>query len=524
MRQREIAHIDNSKLNIALISNVVIQHFLHPQIKEIFNEESISVNISAIPYLECKTEAAIRTLNKAEMVIVLLNFEELYPDYYNEIYINQGMLDEIKNDAMKKCMELYLFLKQNVACEILWFSFEDYYNRYDEVYGNQYLGNGLVDNLNIEFAQIISETDVQIDLKRLIAKIGIKNAFNITSKFRWNAPYSKELVAILCGEIYKQFCIIRSRTPKCVILDCDNVLWQGLVAEDGINNIRITRALQEFQKFLMSLYYHGVVLAICSKNDKLDVINVFKNHSSMILKEEYISCFKVNWNNKPSNIIEISQDLNIGLDSLVFIDDSPHEIYSVQASLPDVRCVLFDTKNIYSKLALLNIKYNSDFNIVNQRNNTYRTNAQRLELQNYCTTHDEYLNALENSVDIHTVKLDELSRISELTQRTNKCTNGIRYTVGQLQQLIQCEQYKLFSVFLSDKFSDLGLVGVIGINGDLLDLFSLSCRALGRNVETSMLTYASKLGANSCRWQETDKNGNLRNQIAMWFGLDIGTK
>lgn len=149
--------------------------------------------------------------------------------------------------------------------------------------------------------------DVFVALKRLIEKNGISNLYNTKSKYRWNAPYSKELIEFMEYEVYKQYQIYLLQSKKCVVLDCDNVLWEGVLSEEGIEGIRLDasglcREYQDFQRFLLSLYYRGVILTICSKNDEADVLRVFREHTGMLLREEHIACFQVNWSDKPTNI------------------------------------------------------------------------------------------------------------------------------------------------------------------------------------------------------------------------------
>ena len=252
----------------------------------------------------------------------------------------------------------------------------------------------------------------------------------------------------------------------------------------------IGRKYQEIQNLLVSLYYNGVTIAICSKNDLEDVLNVFQNHSSMILKTNYVSLFKVNWEPKDKNIYDISKELNIGLDSIVFVDDSPYEIELVKQSLPKVTSILYDKDFNFHKLHLLfNLKRVHDFREIEKRTNTYRTNHLRISLERTCTTHQDYIKKLNIHVDIHNAFDSELCRISELTQRTNKFTNGKRYTVDELKENKSRSEQKLFSVFVSDRFSDLGLVGTFEIYSDCLTLFALSCRSLGREVEHQMALF-----------------------------------
>ena len=263
---------------------------------------------------------------------------------------------------------------------------------------------------------------------------------------------------------------------------------------------------------MLYLYYHGVIIAICSKNEKSDVLRVFREHNEMILREEHIACFCVNWDNKADNIKAIAETLNIGLDSIVFIDDSDFEVQAVKALLPEVTAVKYERDNVYKQLPCFNLKSNIDIEKVQKRNLTYRTNKLRKNLRSETSSFEEYLNALEMKVDIHKALPIELSRIAELTQRTNKCTNGRRYTAQQIKAMIE-NGYALYSVSLSDKFSDLGLVGAIGIDGNTLDLFSLSCRALGRNVEEIMIGFIREKNIEKSYYNLTAQNNELHSKI-----------
>ena len=463
-------------------------------------------------YDEYAGEEIVSEIAGADLVLVVLNFAAFYPDCINNIYSGRVTSDEIRTDATQKSKELFMFLKERTLSPVIWFGFEDYGYQYEALIGTVDIGRGLIDGINMELHKLITESDIFVDLKRLIAGIGIRNAYSSKGKYRWNAPYSKALIIALCEEVLKQYLIYTGVTKKCLVLDCDNVLWGGILSEDGIEKIQLGEGLgrpyQDFQRFLLTLYYHGVILTVCSKNDETDVLNVFREHSGMILKEEHIACFKVNWNNKPDNIRKVSEELNIGLDSIVFVDDSEFEVQSVRAMLPEVTSILFNRDTICAQLSCFNLESNIDIGKVKQRTETYRTNTQRRTLQAQSASHEEYLRALETKVDIHIALPSELARIAELTQRTNKCTNGIRYTVDQLKQKLQDGDYSLYSVTVSDKFSNLGLVGAIGIDRYSLDLFSLSCRSLGRGVEEQMLKVSKENKVTSYRFVPTQKNGD----------------
>ena len=324
-------------------------------------------------------------------------------------------------------------------------------------------------------------------------------------------------------EIHKRYLIENGTTKKCLVLDCDNVIWGGILSEDGIENINLSkrglgRPYQDFQKFILSLYYHGVILAICSKNDFSDVETVFSEHSEMILKMEHISCFKVNWENKAANIKLIAETLNIALDSIVFIDDSITEIHAVKTILPEVVSILYDHESIYDKLSCFNIKCDVDIKGIMKRSDTYRTNQFRKELEEQYENYDEYITSLDIKLDIHRAKPIEFARMAEITQRTNKCTNGKRYTVADIKVRIKNAISDFYTVGVSDRFSDLGLVGVVEVENNIVTLFSLSCRALGRNIENSMADFILRNHqVDKFEFYSTGKNEEFKRKLQAYF-------
>lgn len=211
------------------------------------------------------------------------------------------------------------------------------------------------------------------------------------------------------------------------------------------------------------------------------------------------------------NIKAIASILNIGLDSMVFADDSQFEIELVKNVLPNVTTILYHRDTVYYALSCFNLRTNTNLQTIKDRTSTYRTNVQREELKMNASSFHEYIFSLNMKIDIHKTQEQELARLSELTQRTNKCTNGVRYTLEQLKARVNKADYDLYTVCLSDRFSNLGIVGVMGISGQTIDLFSLSCRALGRNVENQMLCWLLEKHLYSVRYIKTGKNDTLKN-------------
>lgn len=457
----------------------------------------------------------INKIKTPDIIVVCLNFESLYPNILNNTSLGEGNYENIVKDCSRRCEELYGFIKSHSYAPVIWFGFEDYYSGTSHSYGCSPAFHGIVDRLNLLLNDLLKEESF-VDFKHLIAIVGTKRAYDTKGKYRWNAPYSKELIRLMADEVYKQYQITNGITKKCLVLDCDNVLWGGILSEDGIENLKLAgsgfgRLYQDFQRFVLFLYYHGVILAVCSKNDLSDVLNMFRKHSEMILKEEHIACFQVNWEDKPSNIRKIAEKLNIGLDSMVFVDDSPVEIEAVKALLPEVTTVLFHRDMDYSQFSCFNLKSDVKLDDIEKRNETYRTNAKREDLKEQSGSYEEYVKALEVKTEIHRIVPMEYSRVSELTQRTNKCTNGRRFTVQEIKECVETGKTDFYSVHVSDRFSNLGLVGAFAISGNALVLFCLSCRALGRSIENSMLEYISSNNSiDIIDYYKTGKNAWLK--------------
>lgn len=488
-------YIQGKDLNISVISNITIEHFFGIHINSLFDTPS---DINYIPSNVCFESNQIEVIQKSDLILVWLNIRKLSPGILSNIGC-KDVLQIVYKDILEYIKVIYLKLRNEVNSKIIWMGFEDYFDCLHEVVGSILHNYNFIDRLNQEIKDLLSKTsDVVIDLKRLISYIGTRDAYDTKGLYRWNSPYTSDLIYLAAKEIFKQFRILKRNENKCIVLDCDNVLWGGILSEDGIENISLAsngqgQFFQDFQRFLLTLHTLGIILTVSSKNDLSDVLKVFNSHSEMILREEHIASFQVNWNNKAEQIQLIAEVLNISLDSIVFIDDSIFEVESVNSILPDVKAVLFKKETIYRSLSLFNLSLDFDANLIAIRDNTYQSNVHRRVLKDKTTSYEEYLKALDTKINIHIADDLEYYRISELSQRANKCTIGKRYMVSEIKEKISTNVYELYAVDVSDKFSDLGLVGAFGIIQQsgiyYLDLFCLSCRVLGRNIENQLISY-----------------------------------
>lgn len=498
-------------MHFAVVSNVCFEPYLRDLLEEKFGEET---HLTAVPLAELHDAVYAETMYQADAVIVLVNLDEQFPGLADEVRTGTVFPGDVVASMETVCRITADYLKNVSDAPVFWFTFEGYgISTRDLFFADVYL-RGIVGKLNEMLFSLSADDITFLDLEYLIARIGVENSYDIRGKYRWNAPYSKALIAEMVNGIDHRIRAGNGETKKCVVVDCDNVLWGGIISEDGIEGIRLDngglgREYRDFQRYLKTLYDYGIILAVCSKNDAPDVLRVFREHSGMILREEHISCFFVNWKDKAENIREIAASLRIGLDSIVFVDDSVFEIQAMRALLPEVVSIQYNRKTVCSDIAAcIRLNDTGSYENVLKRQTTYVTDQKRERLLASCASFEEYLQSLAMETDIHEAVVSELNRIAELTQRANQCTNGVRCSVSELKAFM-ASGGKLYAVCVKDRYSDLGLVGVIGITGDCLSLLVLSCRALGRSIEDRLIAFAFEHGARRMVWKDTGKNGGL---------------
>lgn len=475
-------------IRVLVVSDFTVEHFLDDELQGKFEENDICLETYYIQYNVLNGEG-FEKIKEYDLVIIWLNLS----DYSGNIE---------KEDAIFHELNLfYNKLKMDCDIPVIWIGFDSYEEDLSILYGNVVSESNIKYNLNYKLARALEVGDVLINLEKIISKVGLTKAYNLKYKYSWSCVYNKNVFSEMALEILKQYKIMNRDTPKCVVLDCDNVLWGGVLSEEGIENIKlgnigVGRIYQDFQRIILQLYNHGVILSIVSKNDFEDVKSVFDTHSAMILKLNHFACIKVNWENKVDNILQIANELNISLNSMIFIDDSIFETNLVKEMLPEVKTILFHKMTIFNDLNCFNLMREVGTCSVEYRNETYKTDKERDKLLSLSKSYEEYIDSLEMKIEVRIANESDYNRASELSLRTNKRTNGTRYTVEKLKERLRDPLYRLYITKVADRFCDLGIVGVVGVYGKEeaaeLDLCCLSCRALGRNIEHVMLNEMDK--------------------------------
>lgn len=285
---------------------------------------------------------------------------------------------------------------------------------------------------------------------------------------------------------------------KVLALDCDNLLWGGVVGEDGIEGLILSndhpgRSFRLFQEMLLELKKRGVLLALVSKNEEADVWNVFEHHPEMVLFRSDIAAYRINWKEKSSNLYEIARELNVGLDSFVFVDDSPVECLEVETNAPEVTVVSMPSEAARYAETLSELWCFDSLSITSEdkmRTEFVAGEQQRRELQQSETSLESYLESLKLVVQIRFAEEVDLLRVSQLTQKTNQFNLSlIRRSLPEIKNIHKSGSILVLN--LKDRFGDYGLVGVAILKQEdnclLLDSFLISCRALGRGVEQAFL-------------------------------------
>jgi FkbH-like protein len=351
-----------------------------------------------------------------------------------------------------------------------------------------------------------------------------------------------DILPVLVKNITVIILAYTGRFNKCLILDLDNTTWGGIIGDDGMEGIQIGelgigKAFTNFQNWALQLKERGIILAICSKNTEDIAREPFEKHPDMVLKLEDIAVFVANWNNKADNIRHIQSILNIGFDSMVFIDDNPAEREIVRREIPGITVPEMpeDPAEYLSFLYQQNLFETTSFTEADsKRNEQYREEAGRTVLQQAFTNEAEFLQSLEMTAEIKPIDKFTLPRAAQLTQRSNQFNlRTVRYTEEQLKELCNDKNIFTFTVSLKDKFGDYGLISLLILKRTaddqlFIDTWIMSCRVLKRNVEelalNQLIMLAEKEGYRTVTgaFIPTAKNGLVKDHYEQLGFKNIG--
>ena len=293
----------------------------------------------------------------------------------------------------------------------------------------------------------------------------------------------------------------RGKSKKALVLDLDNTLWGGVIGDDGLGGIRIGHGEPEgeaflaFQQYVDGLRRRGVILAVCSKNNEDTAREVFEKHPEMCLRSDHISCFVANWEDKATNIRRIAEQLEIGIDSLVFVDDNPAERALVRRFLPEVAVPELPEDPAGYIYAVERHNYFQTISVGSedlQRTEMYRANGLRRTAESTAGNIDDFLRSLEMKARVEPVDKGALERVAQLIARSNQFNlTTRRHSAADVLRMAQSDEWMTRTISLRDCFGDNGLISVVlakVANGDMvIDTWLMSCRVLKRGVERFVL-------------------------------------
>ena len=387
---------------------------------------------------------------------------------------------------------------------------------------NNYLNNLTTNNL------------VLVNTDKVIFELGRAQAFDFRFYQSSKAPYTISFFKTYIRAIESTILKITGKVKKAIIFDCDNTLWKGVVGEDGIENIQMNantsygKAYYDVQCIAKHLSKNGILVGLCSKNNLFDVDEVINKHKDMILSNEDIIIKKVNWNDKATNLQEISTELNIGIDSLLFIDDSDYEINLVKERLPDLKTFQVPKNSFLYKNELLDFIYQNTNLTVSvedlRKTDQYKEQIVREIEKNNFNSMDSYISSLKIKLDLYMDDVSQIIRVSQLTQKTNQFNlTTYRYTVTEIEEFMSSNTKHVFTSAVSDKFGDSGLtlVCIVFIDKDnvhaTIDSLLMSCRIIGRNIEfvfmDQVFRFLKSLGVKNIdsKFIKTVKNNQVSN-------------
>lgn len=348
-----------------------------------------------------------------------------------------------------------------------------------------------------------------LDVSGLASQIGVAEWFNQVQWVAYKLPFDTRFAPIYADYLARILGAIRGKSAKCLVLDLDNTLWGGVIGDDGIDGIVLGQGSplgESFvlvQKAALRLRSRGIFLAIASKNEHAIALSPFLNHPEMMIKEDDISVFVANWIDKASNIEAIANTLNIGLDSIVFLDDNPAERKQVRDALPTVRVLELPEDPTYFSWLLESCGFFEAVTISEEdatRVEMFAQNIKRDQIKLKARDLSDYLQSLDMRLIANPFDTTGRKRIVQLINKTNQFNlTTKRYTESEVKCLEEAENIFTLQLRLTDRFGDLGMISVVvcrpcpQMNDHWeIDTWLMSCRVLGRNVEAAVLSIIVK--------------------------------
>jgi FkbH-like protein len=439
----------------------------------------------------------------APAVVIIFQSAHKLLAKYNKL--SQAHQHTLAANRAEQVMQLYSSLQQTLKAKVIYYNYTEIN---DAVFGNY--ANKTASSfpyqlrkLNVQLMELASgQPNLFIaDLSAIQNQYGKSNCFHSSVYIGTDMVLSIDVLPAVAQQTNSIIKALYGKFKKCLILDLDNTTWGGIIGDDGLENIQIGslgigKAFTELQYWAKKLQQRGIILAVCSKNTEAVAKEPFEKHPDMVLKLNDIAVFVANWQNKADNIRHIQSILNIGFDSMVFLDDNPFERNLVRENIPGITVPELpeDPAEYLEYLYTLNLFETTSFSSEDaERTKQYQVEAQRTVLQKSFTNEDDFLKNLEMISVVEGFTKFNTPRVAQLSQRSNQFNlRTVRYTEADIEQMGIDENYATFSFTLQDKFGDNGLICVIVLKKEdsktlFIETWLMSCRVLKRGMENFVL-------------------------------------
>jgi len=433
---------------------------------------------------------------KADIVIIAV-------DVYSILYNKSDNLSLLLKELLMKVKLWMKMLNKNGSSEIIFFNCPLQERNFYNLKNKNYLDDSIINNFNnnlFKLSKYFKNLHI-FDLYKVSAYLGYRNLYNPKNNFISKIPYSEEGQCQIASELSRLIKSILTPNKKCLVLDLDNTLWGGILGEDGIKGIQLGNSYQgenykRFQKYLKNLKKKGVLLAINSKNNIEDVKECFKDHPEMILKLNDFVNIKANWELKYINIKKIAKELNIGMDSIVFFDDSKFEREQMKKFCSEINTIDVPDNPHFFMQILEDSGYFDISKITKEDKNKHQRYYLLKKAKDLKSKHQNFESFLKNLsmvIEVSDINKYNFERCVQMINKTNQFNlTTKRYTSQKLKNFID-SSHQVSRVFrIEDKFGDHGITGLAMAQKKsneiwIIDTFLLSCRILGRNLEKIML-------------------------------------
>lgn len=498
-----LSSMNGPKYDIGVISNVTLSP-INDILECALRLESINAHVELGDYDSIISDC--KNFSQKNAVIVFWELTNLIADF--EISINR-MNESQLNQLIERFEDEIKFVLNELKDVplVLWNKFNSSLNSYNPI--SDKTNKIKVSNMLNNVLQTHKTPNmVIIDLEKIFIEHGINKVFDARQFHNSKAPYTTLFYKDYVNKILPAIFAANGKTKKVLVLDCDNTLWGGVIGEDGIDSIAIDVSTKKGEIFsyihekILDLKNQGVMLAICSKNNYQDVEEVFDN-KNFALKVSDFSALRINWKHKMENINSIAEELNVGLDSFVFLDDSMFEIDNIKKALPEVSCFIVpknisDYPKLFDSLEQLFFSFGATKED-SDRTKMYIEESKRKKESLKWKSQEDYLESLGLEITILNEKTLTIPRAAQLTQKTNQFNlTTKRYTETEIQNFISNKEFFIRSFLVKDKFGEYGETGLIIIKKDIknqsldIDTLLMSCRVIGRKIEMFFIDHIIK--------------------------------